>query len=58
MRKKKLPSRPKRIREIARERVGGVKPSRVIEPKKDPKKDRKPKHKRSPGPFPEDENGS
>lgn len=49
MRKKKLPSRSKRVREIARERVGGVKPTRAIEPKKDPKKDRKAKHKRPPG---------
>lgn len=50
MRKTKLPSRPKRVKEIARERVGAVKPSRAIEPKKD----RKPKYKRPSG----EENGT
>ena len=49
-RKKGLPEfdQPREVRAIARERVGRVKPSQVIVPKKD----RKPKHKR---PAPHDE---
>jgi hypothetical protein len=43
--RKTLPDRKRRVRAIARERVGTVKPSRAIEPKKS----RKPKHKRPPG---------
>jgi hypothetical protein len=39
-------SRSKRVRAIARERVGTVKPSRPIEPKS--KVREKPKHKRPP----------
>ncbi len=37
------PDKRKRVRALARERVGTVKPSRVIEPAKSP---RKPKHKK------------
>jgi len=40
---------PNEVRAIARERVGSVKASRVIEPKADrPKADRKAKHKTPP----------
>jgi hypothetical protein len=45
-RRKSRPDRKKRVRAIARERVGTVKPSRVILPKKEREK---PKHKRPAG---------
>ena len=45
MKRKPKFDQKKEVRAIARERVGTVKPSRVIVPKAE----RKPKHKKSPG---------
>ena len=45
-RRKRRPDRKKRIRALARERVGTVKASRPIPPKRDRAK---PKHKKPPG---------